>query len=402
MTATSAGPLTRYTVLDLTRARSGPTAVRQLADWGAKVIKIEEIGDEDGDGSPFDKRHGPDFQNLHRNKRSITLNLKSPEGVAIFKKMAATADVIVENYRPKVKNRLGIDYETIRKINPRIVYASISGFGQDGPYADRPGLDQVAQGMSGLMSITGLPGQGPVRAGIAIGDSSAGLYLSFGIVTALLEREHTGEGQWVHTSLLQALIAMTDFQAARWTVAKEVAGQAGNNHPTAIPTGTYKTADGHINIAGSGQLFERLCKAIGLPDIPKNPDYSSSKNRSKNRDALNKVIAAQIETKTSAEWIESLNKAGVPCGPIYKINEVFADPQVQHLGLAAPAKHYKLGDIGVVRNGINFSKTPFRVRNAAPDRGADTAEILGEFGYSEEEIAKLKVGGITAASNSRS
>ena len=402
MTANNTGPLARYTVLDLTRARSGPTAVRQLADWGAKVIKIEEIGDEDGDGSPFDKRHGPDFQNLHRNKRSITLNLKSPEGLAVFKKMAATADVIVENYRPKVKTRLGIDYETIRGINPRIVYASISGFGQDGPYADRPGLDQVAQGMSGLMSITGLPGQGPVRAGIAIGDSSAGLYLAFGIVTALLEREHTGEGQWVHTSLLQALIAMTDFQAARWTVAKEVAGQAGNNHPTAIPTGTYKTADGHINIAGSGQLFERLCKAIGLPDIPKNPDYSSSKNRSKNRDALNKVIAAQIETKTSAEWIESLNKAGVPSGPIYKINEVFADPQVKHLGLAAPAKHYKLGDIGVVRNGINFSKTPFRVRNAAPDRGADTAEILGEFGYSEEEIAKLKVGGITAASNSRS
>ncbi|MDH4150942.1 MAG: CoA transferase, partial [Betaproteobacteria bacterium] len=307
---------------------------------------------------------------------------------------------IVENYRPKVKNRLGIDYETIRRINPRIVYASISGFGQDGPYADRPGLDQVAQGMSGLMSITGLPGQGPVRAGIAIGDSSAGLYLSFGIVTALLEREHTGEGQWVHTSLLQALIAMTDFQAARWTVAKEVAGQAGNNHPTAIPTGTYKTKDGHINIAGSGQLFERLCKAVGLPDIPKNPDYSSSKIRSKNRDALNRIIAAQIETKTSAEWIELLNQAGVPCGPIYKINEVFADPQVQHLGLAAPVKHYKLGDIGVVRNGINFSKTPFKVRNAAPDRGAETAEILGEYGYSEEEIAKLKAGGITAASSS--
>ena len=210
---TNTGPLSRYTVLDLTRARSGPTAVRQLADWGAKVIKVEELGEQDGDGSPFDKRHGPDFQNLHRNKRSLTLNLKSPEGLAVFRKMAATADVIVENYRPKVKERLGIDYESIRKINPRIVYGSISGFGQDGPYADRPGLDQVAQGMSGLMSITGLPGQGPVRAGIAIGDSSAGLYLSFGIVTALLEREHTGEGQWVHTSLLQALVAMTDFQA---------------------------------------------------------------------------------------------------------------------------------------------------------------------------------------------
>jgi len=399
VTANTTGPLSRYTVLDLTRARSGPTAVRQLADWGAKVINIEELGEQDGDGSPFDKRHGPDFQNLHRNKRSMTLNLKSPEGVQVFKRMATTADVIVENYRPKVKNRLGIDYGTIRKINPRIVYASISGFGQDGPYADRPGLDQVAQGMSGLMSITGLPGQGPVRAGIAIGDSSAGLYLSFGIVTALLEREHTGEGQWVHTSLLQALVAMTDFQAARWTVAGEVAGQAGNNHPTAIPTGTYKTKDGHINIAGSGNLFARLCKAIGLPDLPNDPDYSSSKIRSKNREALNKIIAAQIEKKTSAVWIAELNKAGVPCGPIYTINEVFADPQVQHLGLAAPAQHYKLGNIGVVRNGINFSKTPFKVRNAAPDRGAETEEILGEYGYSDEEIAKLKTGGITASSS---
>ena len=395
MSANPKGPLSRFTVLDLTRARSGPTCVRQLADWGANVIKVEEIGDQDGDGSPFDKRHGPDFQNLHRNKRSIALNLKSPEGVAVFKKMAATADVIVENYRPRVKFRLGIDYETIRKINPRIVYASISGFGQDGPYADRPGLDQVAQGMSGLMSVTGLPGQGPVRAGIAIGDSSAGIYLSFGIVTALLEREHSGEGQWVHTSLLQALIAMTDFQAARWTVAQEVAGQAGNNHPTAIPTGTYKTKDGHINIAGSGQLFARLCKAVGLPDLPENPDYSNSKIRSKNRDALNRIIAAQIETRTSAEWIAALNEAGVPCGPIYQMNEVFADPQVQHLGLAAPTQHYRLGDISVVRNGVNFSKTPFTVRNAAPDKGAESVEILMEYGYSEAEITKLKAEGVT-------
>jgi formyl-CoA transferase len=370
--------------------------VRQLADWGAKVIKIEEPGEQDGDGSPFDKRHGPDFQNLHRNKRSMTLNLKSPEGVAVFKRMAEKADVIVENYRPGVKFRLGIDYETMRRINPRIVYASISGFGQDGPYADRPGLDQVAQGMSGMMSITGLPGQGPVRAGIAIGDSSAGMFLAFGIVTALLEREHSGEGQWVHTSLLQALIAMTDFQAARWTVAGEVAGQAGNNHPTAIPTGTYRTADGHINIAGSGQLFERLCKAVGLPDLPKHPDYSNSKIRSKNREALNKIIAEQIAKRSSAEWIEMLNQAGVPCGPIYKMNEVFADPQVQHLGLAAPTKHYQLGDIKVVRNGVNFSKTPFTVRNAAPDRGAETSEILKEYGYSDTEISNLRTAGIAS------
>ena len=327
-------PLSRYTVLDLTRARSGPTAVRQLADWGANVIKIEEPGEQDGDGGPFDRRHGSDFQNLHRNKRSITLNLKSPDGVAIFKRMVEKADVVVENYRPGVKHRLGIDYESLRKINPRLVYASISGFGQEGPYRDRPGLDHVVQGMGGLMSITGLPGQGPVRAGIAISDSSAGLYCAFGIVLALLEREHSGEGQWVQTSLLQALIAMLDFQAARWLVNREVPPQAGNNHPTAIPTGVFKTADGYINLAASGNLYERLCRAIGAPELIKHPDYADFKLRQKHRDALNEEIAARTVKKTSAEWIELLNEAGVPCGPIYTIDKMFADSQVQQIAMA--------------------------------------------------------------------
>ncbi len=386
------GPLARFTVLDLTRARSGPTAVRQLADWGANVIKIEEPGNQEG--AMDDRRHGPDFQNMHRNKRSITLNLKSPEGVAIFKRMAETADVIVENYRPRVKHRLGIDYDTMRKINPRIVYASISGFGQDGPYSDRPGLDQVAQGMSGLMSITGRPGQGPMRAGIAIGDSSAGIYLAFGIVTALLEREETGEGQWVSTSLLQALIAMLDFQAARWVVAHEVPSQVGNDHPLYMPTGAFKTADGHINIAGSGNLYPRLCKVIGMPELETHPDFSDFKLRHKNRVALVKVIEEKTSQRTSAEWVEAFNQAGVPCGPIYKMNEVFADPQVKHLGMAKPTHHYALGDIEVVAQGINLSGTPFKVRAAAPDQGAHTGEVLREFGYSAAAIDDLKKRGV--------
>jgi crotonobetainyl-CoA:carnitine CoA-transferase CaiB-like acyl-CoA transferase len=387
-------PLSRYTVLDLTRARAGPTAVRQLADWGANVIKIEEPGEQDGDGGPFDRRHGPDFQNLHRNKRSITLNLKSPDGVAVFKRMVENADVVVENYRPGVKHRLGIDYESLRKLNPRLVYASISGFGQEGPYKNRPGLDHVVQGMGGLMSITGLPGQGPVRAGIAISDSSAGLYCAFGIVLALLEREHSGEGQWVQTSLLQALIAMLDFQAARWLVSKEVPPQAGNNHPTAIPTGVFKTADGHINIAASGNLYERLCRALGAPELIKHPDYADFKLRQKNRDALNEEITARTVTKRSAEWIELLNQAGVPCGPIYTIDEMFGDPQVQTLAMAQPVEHYKLGKIDIVGQGVKLVRTPARVRTAAPDRGADTREVLAEFGYDAATIEDLQRRGV--------
>jgi len=386
------GPLARFTVLDLTRARSGPTAVRQLADWGANVIKMEEPGDKPG--AVDDRRHGPDFQNLHRNKRSMTLNLKSPEGVAILKKMAETADVIVENYRPNVKHRLGIDYESMREINPRLVYASISGFGQDGPYADRPGLDQVAQGMSGLMSITGRPGEGPMRAGIAIGDSSAGVYLAFGIVTALLEREETGKGQWVSTSLLQALIAMLDFQAARWVVAHEVPEQVGNDHPLYMPTSAFRTADGHINIAGSGNLFPRLCKVIGMPELETHPDFSDFKLRHKNRIALVKVIEEKTRQRTSAEWVEAFNKAGVPCGPIYKMNEVFADPQVKHIGMAKPTRHYALGDIEVVAQGVNLSGTPFTVRSAAPDQGVHTGEVLREFGFDTAAIDDFRRRGV--------
>jgi crotonobetainyl-CoA:carnitine CoA-transferase CaiB-like acyl-CoA transferase len=387
-------PLSGYTVLDLTRARSGPTAARQLADFGANVIKVEDPNEKDGGSGPWERRHGYDFQNLQRNRRSVTLNLKSPEGMAIFRRMAEKADVIVENYRPKVKHRLGIDYESMKKINSRIVYASISGFGQEGPYNDRPGLDQVVQGMGGLMSITGIPGQGPVRAGIAISDSTAGLYCAFGIVLALLERERSGEGQWVDTSLLQGLIALLDFQAARWLIAKEVAPQAGNDHPTAMPTGVYPTSDGHITIAGSGKLFDRLCDALEMPEIAKHPDYVGHNNRAKNRVALNAEIGQRTAKRTSAEWIEILNQAGVPCGPIYTIDKMFADPQVQTLQMGKPITHPQLGTQHVVGQGVNLSRTPAQYRRYAPDSGEHTKEVLQEFGYDAATVDDFKKRGV--------
>jgi formyl-CoA transferase len=383
--------LERFTVLDLTRVRSGPTAVRQLADWGANVIKIEmpeRLEPGDPAGGP---RQGPDFQNLHRNKRSLTLNLKAKEGLAVLRRMVERADVVVENFRPDVKERLGIDYAALRKINPRIVYASISGFGQDGPYRDRPGFDQIAQGMGGLMSITGLPGQGPVRVGIPVADLTAGLFCALGIMAALLEREQSGEGQWVQTSLLQAQIFMLDFQAARWLIKHEVPGQAGNNHPTSIPTGVFKTADGHINVACAGQkIWERFCQAVDAQWLNQSPDYSTAAARLKNRDALNAEIDKILAHRTSADWVAALNEEGVPCGPIYAIDQVFSDPQVEHLGIAQSVKRANGEVLPVVGQPVTLSRTPSTIAAAPPEIGEHTEEVLKEFGYNDGDIAALR------------
>jgi len=383
--------LSRYTVLDLTRVRSGPTCVRQLADWGANVIKIELPEALDAKEGLGGSRHGPDFQNLHRNKRAITLNLKDKAGVALFMKLVAKADVVVENYRPDVKNRLGIDYDSLAKVNPRIILGSISGFGQDGPYVGRPGFDQIAQGMGGLMSVTGEPGKGPMRVGIPIADLCAGLLCAHGIMVALLEREASGKGQWVQSSLLQAQIFMLDFQAARWTMSHEVAKQAGNNHPTSIPTGVFKTSDGYINIAvAGGAIWERFCEAVGREDWMANPAYKTAPDRSKNRDALNAEIEELTRTKPSDHWIDAFNKAGVPAGPIYSIDKVFADPQVKHLGMAQTVHSDKLGDIDLVAQAIGLSRTPSTFAVAPPERGEHTDEVLSEIGLSDGDIADLR------------
>jgi len=383
--------LSRFTVLDLTRVRSGPTCVRQLADWGANVIKIEmPEGLDQGDpmGGP---RLGSDFQNLHRNKRGITLNLKSKDGVALLKQLAAKADVVVENFRPDVKHRLGIDYAALSAINPKLVYASISGFGQDGPYADRPGFDQIAQGMGGLMSITGLPGQGPVRVGIPIADLTAGLFAAQGIMVALLEREVSGQGQWVQTSLLQAQIFMLDFQASRWLMSGEVAKQAGNNHPTSIPTGVFTTTDGYINIAASGQrIWERCCESLGKPEWATDPRYVNGDARSAHRDPLNAEIEAVTRTNSTAHWVEALNAAGVPCGPIYRIDEVFADAQVQHVGIAQTLNGGNRGEVAYVGQPINLSRTPSSIVTHPPAIGEHTDEVLRDLGLDATAIADLR------------
>jgi crotonobetainyl-CoA:carnitine CoA-transferase CaiB-like acyl-CoA transferase len=384
--------LARFTVLDLTRVRAGPTCARQLADWGANVIKIEAPPDsEEPMGGP---RDGSDFQNLHRNKRSMTLNLKAPEGLAAFKRLVKKSDVLIENFRPNVKKRLGIDYKTLRKINPRLVYASISGFGQDGPYVDRPGFDQIAQGMGGLMSITGLPGQGPLRVGIPVADLTAGLFAALGILVALLERDKSGKGQAIETSLLQAQIFMLDFQASRYLVEGEVAQQAGNNHPTTIPTGAFKTRDGYINIATTGgKMWERFCRTLGADAFLERLEYRTAEARSKNRDALNAEIEAHLQSRGSAEWVEHFNKAGVPCGPIYAIDQVFADPQVRHLGIAQNVAGTGKKKLTLVGQPLSLSRTPSRLAAAPPKLGEHTDAVLKEFGFSAREIKALHKAG---------
>jgi crotonobetainyl-CoA:carnitine CoA-transferase CaiB-like acyl-CoA transferase len=386
-------PLDDVRVIDLTVARAGPTCVRQLADWGADVIRVEPPPDP-SDPALTGSRHGCDFQHLHRNKRSLSLNLKTPDGREALMRLVDTADVLIENMRPPVKERLGFGFDTVHARNPRLVYGSISGFGQDGPYAARGGVDQIAQGMGGLMSVTGLPGGGPVRAGIPVADLSAGLYLAVGVLVALHDRERTGTGRWVQTSLLESMIAMMDFQAARWTVDREVPPQEGNHHPLSVPMGCFASSDGYVNIGGAGgRLLDSLSQVIGLPGIPADPRFDSAAKRSANRAELNALIAEQMRTRTTAEWVQSLNEAGVPCGPVYRMDEVFADPQVEHLAMTEPVAHPALGRLEILRNAVRMTDAPGTVRSPSPDIGDHTDEVLTELGYPRAEIDRLRAQG---------
>jgi len=388
------GALSRFTVLDATRVRAGPTAVRLFADMGARVIKLEiPPGAPGGDDMIGGREHNrADYENLHRNKESLTLNMKAPEGLAILKELVKTADVFIENYRPDVKYRLGIGPDDLRAINPRLVYASISGFGQDGPYANWPGFDSIAQGMGGLMSVTGRADAGPMRVGIPLADLCAGHFCAMGVLAALLERDATGEGQWVQTSLLESQIAMLDFQAAQWLIDKKVPTQNGNEHPLTVPTGVFETKDGHINLAAIGQtIWRRLCEALGVPGLVNEPGFGSDPERVTNRVRVNAAIGAAFKARSTAEWTEILLKAGVPCGPIHRIDQVFADPQVKHLGIARPMHHPELGDISLVGQPMRLSRHPQDgpIR-PAPHQGDDTETILQGLGYSTERIQALR------------
>jgi crotonobetainyl-CoA:carnitine CoA-transferase CaiB-like acyl-CoA transferase len=385
-------PLSNVLVLDLTLARAGPTCVRHLADWGANVIRVEPPvpAGEDVVG----RRHGTDFQNLHRNKRAIQLDLKSEAGHKVFERLVQRADVLVENMRPQVKHRLKVSYDDVKNINPRLVYGSISGFGQDGPYASKGGVDQIAQGMGGLMSITGIPGTGPVRVGIPINDLVAGTLLAFGISTALFERSRTGKGRWVHTSLLETQIFLLDFQASRYLMKGEVAKQTGNDHPTMTPSSVFPTSDGFVNLAASsGRLFERLCEVCGKPDWKTHPQFGKAIERTANRPAFNAALAEVLKEKPTAYWVEKFDEAGIPAGPINTIDKVFADPQVQHLGIAAPLKSPVLGDTRAVASALNFPGVPKEIRSPTPEAGEHTDEVLRWLGFTANEVEQMRSSG---------
>lgn len=388
--------LSNLRVLDMSRVRAGPNCVRLLADFGADVIRIEPPkGVDPNEGMFAGNREGGDFQNLNRNKRAMTLNLKKPGALDIMMRLVKTADVVVENWRPDIKKKLGIDYESLAKVNPRIILASISGFGQEGPYASRPGFDQIMQGMGGLMSVTGIPGQGPVRAGLAVADMSAGLYAGIGILTALLERERSGKGQWVHASLLHAQIAMMDFQAARYLNEGDVAGQAGNDHPTSTPMGLFEASDGSFNLGASGQgNWVRLCELIGHPEWIADPDFANEKSRTVNRARCNKLLSEVFKTKPVEYWVEALNNAGVPAGPVYNVPQMFADKHVKQANISKMVKDKAGKEKGFITQPAVLSRTPADVVTTAPQWGEHTQEVLSEVGYTAEEIAKFQEQGI--------
>lgn len=385
-------PLSGIKIIDVTSVMAGPYCTMLLGDLGADVIKIEPpTGDMMRRSPPFVAGESTYYIYANRNKRGMVLNLQKKEGRRILFKLVKEADVFVENYKPRTKVDLKIDYAALKEINPRIIYCSISAFGQTGPWSDRPGFDQVAQGMSGLMSVTGFPGADPTRAGVAVGDSAAGLFATIGILAALNERYQSGVGQYIETSLLESLIALLGFQAAKYFGTGERPNPQGNDHASFAPYGTYKTKDGHINIAaGTEKMWLILCRLLKLEKLIEDPRFNSMAQRVKYKDQLTEILESRLRQESTAHWVEILNDNGIASGPIYGIDEVFQDEHVLQRQMLMEVEHPLAEKIKLIGFPIKMDRTPCRVNHPPPLFGQHTNEILKELNYSDEEVASLK------------
>jgi crotonobetainyl-CoA:carnitine CoA-transferase CaiB-like acyl-CoA transferase len=369
-----------------------------LGDLGADVIKIEKPGvGEDGRsaGPPFFEGISAFFLSANRNKRSITLDIKRPEGQEVFRRLADTADVVIENFRPGVMDALGIGYGAIRERNPRIIYCSISGFGRDGPFADRPGLDQIIQGVSGFMSVTGFEGGDPVRAGIPIADLLTGLYGAYGVLAALRARDHTGCGQMVNTSLLEAMVGTMGFQAVRYLNGGGVPPPAGNHHPINAPYGVFKAKDGYLTIGATGaKRWRQFCHLLGTEEWLDDPRFQTNGDRFANRFVLQELINEKLQARTVDEWEQFLNEAGIPAGPVYTMDSALNHPQTRHREMVVERPHPVLGTVSLLGLPVKFSETPAGVDRIPPELGEHTDEILDEIGLDAEQMRHLREQGI--------
>ena len=404
------GPLAGVRVLDMSRVLAGPWAGQIFADLGAEVIKVERPGKGDdtrGWGPPFVKdRSGADtsdsayFMSTNRGKKSITLDIAMPEGQKIARELAQLSDVLLENYKVGDLKRYGLDYESLAQVNPRLVYCSITGFGQTGPYRDRAGYDFMIQGMGGLMSMTGerddRPGGGPQKVGVAVADLMTGMYSTVAVLSALYERNASGKGQHLDMALLDTQIAWLANQNTNYLIGGQVPQRVGNAHPNIVPYQTFPTADGDLILAiGNDTQYARFCEAAGIPQLIHDPRFKDNAARVANRDACTSAIAVAAKKKTTAEWIDMLEPLGIPCGPIYRLDQVFAHPQVRHRGLKVEVEHPLAGSVSLVANPIKYSRTPQRYETAPPLLGQHTEEVLrGLLKRSEAEIAALRGSGV--------
>jgi crotonobetainyl-CoA:carnitine CoA-transferase CaiB-like acyl-CoA transferase len=388
-----AGPLSGTRVVDLSRAMAGPFCTQLLGDMGAEVIKIESPkgGDETRQWGPFWNGVSCYFLSANRNKKSIVVDLKTQEGRNIVLTLAGRSDVFVENFRPRTVERLGIDYGTLAELNPRLVYCSLSGFGQDGPRAQEPAYDLLMQGFAGLMGLTGVPDEPPVRAGLPVTDLAAALFAVSGILAALYQRERDGKGQAVRTSLLQGQLSWLSYYLVGYFADGTVPHGMGSAHHSLAPYQAYRASDGHFIVAvGNDAQWQRLCAAIGLPQLAGDARFSTNRERVANRQAMDSILNGLFLKRPVAEWIRCITQAEVPCGPINTVDLIAADPQVTHLGTLQQIAHPSIPDLKLCASPIDFSRTPGAIQSPPPLHGQHTDEILAQLGYNADGIRELR------------